>query len=134
MRRREFIASVAALGAWSASVRAQQQPQRIRKLGIIMAVGKTPEYTAALAALEQALDSLGGKTATTCGLTSAGRREARTRPLCRARDHRIKPGPCPRAIGGGYRGAAIRDENDPDRISARCRPGGLRLRVEPGAT
>lgn len=61
MRRREFIASVVALGAWSASVRAQQQPQRIRKLGIIMAVGKTPEYTAALAALEQALDSFGWK-------------------------------------------------------------------------
>src|SRR6516225_3367363 len=61
MRRREFIASVAALGAWSASVRAQQQSQRIRKLGIIMAVGKTPEYVAALAALEQALGSLGWK-------------------------------------------------------------------------
>jgi putative ABC transport system substrate-binding protein len=61
MRRREFIASVAALGAWSASVRAQQQSQRIRKLGVIMAVGKTPEYVAALAALEQALGSLGWK-------------------------------------------------------------------------
>jgi putative ABC transport system substrate-binding protein len=61
VRRREFIASVAALGAWSASVRAQQQPQRIRKLGIIMAVGKTPEYVAAVAALEQALGSAGWK-------------------------------------------------------------------------
>jgi len=60
MKRREFIASVAAVGAWSASVRAQQ-PQRIRKLGIIMAVGKTPEYVAAFAALEQALGSLGWK-------------------------------------------------------------------------
>ena len=60
MRRREFIASVAALGAWSASVRAQQ-PQRLRKLAIIMAAGKTPEYVAAVAALEQALGSLGWK-------------------------------------------------------------------------
>jgi putative ABC transport system substrate-binding protein len=59
MKRREFIAGVAALGAWSASVRAQQQPQR--SLGVIMAVGKTPEYTAALAALEQSLGSLGWK-------------------------------------------------------------------------
>jgi ABC-type uncharacterized transport system substrate-binding protein len=61
MKRREFIASVAALGAWSASVRAQQQTQRLRKLGVIMAVGKTPEYVAALAALEQALGALGWK-------------------------------------------------------------------------
>jgi putative tryptophan/tyrosine transport system substrate-binding protein len=61
MKRREFIASVAALGAWSASVRAQQQTQRLRKLGVIMAVGKTPEYVAALAALEQVLGALGWK-------------------------------------------------------------------------
>ncbi len=60
MKRRQFIASAAAFGAWSAGVRAQQ-PQRIRKLGIIMAVGKTPEYVAAVAALEQALGSLGWK-------------------------------------------------------------------------
>ena len=61
MSRREFIASVAAFGAWSASVRAQQQPQRVRKLGIIMAAGKTPEYVASVAALKQALGSLGWK-------------------------------------------------------------------------
>jgi putative ABC transport system substrate-binding protein len=60
-RRREFIASVTALGAWSASVSAQKQPQRVRTLGIIMAVGKTPEYVAAVAALEQALGSAGWK-------------------------------------------------------------------------
>jgi hypothetical protein len=81
MRRREFIASVAALGAWSASVRAQQQTQRLRKLGIIMAVGKTPEYVAALAALEKALSAcLVLKTARICGSTSAGRR----RRACRS--------------------------------------------------
>src|SRR4029077_7952806 len=45
---------------WSAGASAQQ-PQRIRKLGIIMAVGKTPEYVAAFAALEQALGALGWK-------------------------------------------------------------------------
>jgi ABC-type uncharacterized transport system substrate-binding protein len=61
MKRREFIASVAAFGAWSTSVRAQQQPQRIRKLGIIMAAGKTPEYVGSVAALKQALGSLGWK-------------------------------------------------------------------------
>jgi putative ABC transport system substrate-binding protein len=58
MKRRKFIASVAALSVWPAAVRAQQS-QRIRKLGIIMAAGKTPEYVASVAALKQALGSLG---------------------------------------------------------------------------
>jgi putative ABC transport system substrate-binding protein len=61
MKRREFIASVAAFGASSASVRAQQRPERIRKLGIIMAAGKTPEYVGSVAALKQTLGSLGWK-------------------------------------------------------------------------
>ncbi len=60
MKRREFIASVGTLAVWSAAARAQQ-PDRARKLAIIMAVGKTPEYVAALAALEQELGSLGWK-------------------------------------------------------------------------
>jgi hypothetical protein len=68
MNRRKLIASVAALGAWSAGVRAQQQPQRIRKLGIIMAVGKTPEYVAAVAALEQGLGSAGWKNGENLGI------------------------------------------------------------------
>ena len=60
MRRREFIARVGALMAWPAPASAQQASQA-RKLGIIMAVGKTPEYLSAVAALEQALGSLGWK-------------------------------------------------------------------------
>ena len=60
MKRREFIASVGTLAVWSAAARAQQ-PGWARKLAIIMAVGKTPEYVAALAALEQELGSLGWK-------------------------------------------------------------------------
>jgi ABC-type uncharacterized transport system substrate-binding protein len=60
MRRREFIATLGTLPVWPLTARAQQRGE-LRKLGIIMAVGKTPEYVAALAALEQALESLGWK-------------------------------------------------------------------------
>jgi putative ABC transport system substrate-binding protein len=60
MRRREFIATLGTLPAWPLAAGAQQSGQP-RKLGIIMAAGKTPEYVAAFAALEQALGSLGWK-------------------------------------------------------------------------
>ena len=59
-RRREFIATLGTLPAWPLAVGAQQRGQ-LRGLSVIMAVGETPEYAAALAALEQALDSLGWK-------------------------------------------------------------------------
>jgi len=52
VRRRDFITLVGGAAAWPLAAHAQ--PQRLGKLGVIMAVGKTPEYTAALAALEQA--------------------------------------------------------------------------------
>ena len=61
MRRREFVAMLGGTGVVSRAARAQQQPDRVRKLGIIIAVGKTPEYVAALAAFEQILGSLGWK-------------------------------------------------------------------------
>ena len=48
MRRREFIASVAAFGAWSASVRAQQQPQRIRSSASSWPRAKRPNTSVAL--------------------------------------------------------------------------------------
>jgi ABC-type uncharacterized transport system substrate-binding protein len=60
MRRRDLITAIVGLAAWPLAAGAQQRGQ-LRKLGIIMAVGKTPEYVAAFAALEQALGSLGWK-------------------------------------------------------------------------
>ena len=60
MRRRAFITMLGgAVAMWRAAF--AQQPDRVRRLGIIIAVGKTPEYVAAIAAFEQVLGSLGWK-------------------------------------------------------------------------
>jgi hypothetical protein len=58
MRRRHFIAMLGGTVAFPLAAVSQQQ-DRIRRLGIIIAVGQTPEYLAALGAFEQALGSLG---------------------------------------------------------------------------
>ena len=56
--RRTFISRVA--GGFSVPVAAAaQQPQQSRRLGVIIAVGQTPEYIAALSGFEQVLSSLG---------------------------------------------------------------------------
>jgi putative ABC transport system substrate-binding protein len=60
MKRRDFIALVSGIAFVPFALHAQQ-PDQARKLAVIMAVGKTPEYVAALAALQQVLAGLGWK-------------------------------------------------------------------------
>jgi putative ABC transport system substrate-binding protein len=61
MDRRTFVTALAgSLLAAPLGAEAQQK-NRARRLGIIMAVGRTPEYVAALGAFEQVLGSLGWK-------------------------------------------------------------------------
>ncbi len=60
MDRRTFIGRVAG-GFFVPLAAGAQQPDRTRRLGIIIAVGQTPEYVAALAGFEQVLGSLGWK-------------------------------------------------------------------------
>jgi putative ABC transport system substrate-binding protein len=60
MRRREFITMLGGAIAISHVVHAQQA-DRPRRLGVIIAVGKTPEYVAAVAAFKRDLGALGWK-------------------------------------------------------------------------
>lgn len=59
MKRREFITLVSAATAWPLAARAQQ-PQRIRRIGVIIALpGDNPETKARLAGFRQGLEKLG---------------------------------------------------------------------------
>src|SRR5215470_3462941 len=59
MRRREFITLVGGAAVWPLAARAQQ-PERMRRIGVLMALAKDdPEMTARLAAFRQGLQKRG---------------------------------------------------------------------------
>jgi len=60
MRRREFLTIVGGAAAWPIATRAQQQSDRIRRIGVLMSVSMDdPEGRARFAAFQQALQQLG---------------------------------------------------------------------------
>jgi putative ABC transport system substrate-binding protein len=61
MNRRAFLSVVTGTLLTASLAAEAQRKGRSRRLGIIMAVGKIPEYVAALAAFEEALGALGWK-------------------------------------------------------------------------
>jgi putative ABC transport system substrate-binding protein len=58
LKRREFIAFLGGAAAWPLAARAQQ-PERMRRIGVLMGVADDPEGQARVAALKQGLQELG---------------------------------------------------------------------------
>src|SRR6516165_3906943 len=58
-KRREFITLLGGAAAWPVAARAQQQGERMRRLGLLMGVADDREGQARVTALKQGLQELG---------------------------------------------------------------------------
>ena len=73
LKRREFVAALGSVVAWPLAARAQQPPDRVRRIGVLNAFAESdPEVQANLAAFRQALQKLGRTEGRTSALTIAG--------------------------------------------------------------
>ena len=60
MKRREFITLIGgAVAAWPLAARAQQQPDRVRRIGVLIGAGADFAEASNMTALQQGLQELG---------------------------------------------------------------------------
>ena len=60
MRRREFIAGLGSAAVWQRAALAQQQPERMRRIGVLMGADENdPRLKSRVSAFTQALADLG---------------------------------------------------------------------------
>jgi putative ABC transport system substrate-binding protein len=78
VRRREFITLLGGAAAWPLAARAQQ-PERVRRIGVLMGQAEDdPEAQARVAAFQQSLQRLGWSDGRNVRSTAAGQRATPT--------------------------------------------------------
>ena len=130
MRRREFLGVLGgAAAAWPLAARAQQ-PERMRRIGVLMAAAADdPEYRARLAAFLQGLQQLGWTDGRNVRIdTRWGAGDAERYSQIRGGIGRARAGRHPGHWRRGARAAAAGDPHRADRVRECRRSGRRRLR------
>ena len=133
MKRREFIAALGGAAAWPLSARAQQ-PERLRHIGMLNALGQDdPEAQARIAVFEQTLQQLGWVVGRNLKI-EIRQIGHRCRPPSQRRcgDGRTRAGRDPYHRQCGGCAAATGHSYYPDRVRERPRSGRCRLRPKHG--